>query len=93
MEGSSLASASYNDLLQCICVNVFVSVFVSVFLSVTGGQQLGCDIVTMIFSTVCSVNFTCNSVEVDKADALKSWVCKVLILATPCLEKLPDFKL
>ena len=43
--------------------------------------------------SLLSLNFTCNAVEVDKADALKSWVCKVSILATPCLEELPDFKL
>ena len=64
-------------------------------------------IATMIYSTVFSLHILCKSVETDKADALKSWVCKVLILAPTLLlvyilllvfyrcplEELPDFKL
>ena len=57
-------------------VFVFIVVFVIVFVIVGVGSRLA----TMIYSTVFSLQFTCNSVQMDRADALKSWVCKVFLL-------------
>ena len=78
--------------------------YTDIHTDISGGKQL---IATMIYSTVFSLHILCKSVETDKADALKSWVCKVLILPATLwlvyilllvfywcpLEELPDFKL